>query len=111
MARHRLHERTGLELPSLLQVPSREGFPRLCSHHLVKHTTSPSDHYCVCVLVMVCSSTGEASVPDDYLWLMARAAYKPVIEYCGGERACVVFREPCTQLAMLHAEAVPPRCV
>jgi acetyl-CoA synthetase len=30
------------------------------------------------------SSTGEASNPDDYLWLMARAGYKPVIEYCGG---------------------------
>jgi acyl-coenzyme A synthetase/AMP-(fatty) acid ligase len=21
---------------------------------------------------------------DDYLWLMGRAGYKPVIEYCGG---------------------------
>jgi acyl-coenzyme A synthetase/AMP-(fatty) acid ligase len=21
---------------------------------------------------------------DDYLWLMGRACYKPVIEYCGG---------------------------
>jgi acetyl-CoA synthetase len=30
------------------------------------------------------SSTGEASNPDDTLWLMARARYKPVIEYCGG---------------------------
>jgi acetyl-CoA synthetase len=30
------------------------------------------------------SSTGEASNADDYLWLMARAAYKPVVEYCGG---------------------------
>jgi len=30
------------------------------------------------------SSTGEASNPDDYLWLMARARYRPVIEYCGG---------------------------
>lgn len=30
------------------------------------------------------SSTGEASAPEDYLWLMARAGYKPVIEYCGG---------------------------
>ncbi len=30
------------------------------------------------------SSTGEASNPDDMLWLMARAGYKPVIEYCGG---------------------------
>jgi len=30
------------------------------------------------------SSTGEASNPDDYLWLMARAGYKPVVEYCGG---------------------------
>jgi len=30
------------------------------------------------------SSSGEASSVDDYLWLMGRAGYKPVIEYCGG---------------------------
>lgn len=30
------------------------------------------------------SSTGEASSVDDYLWLMGRAHYKPVIECCGG---------------------------
>ena len=30
------------------------------------------------------SSTGEASSPDDMLWLMSRAGYRPVIEYCGG---------------------------
>ncbi|KAH1114873.1 hypothetical protein J1N35_008251 [Gossypium stocksii] len=30
------------------------------------------------------SSTGEASNVDEYLWLMGRACYKPVIEYCGG---------------------------
>jgi acetyl-CoA synthetase len=30
------------------------------------------------------SSTGEASSPEDMLWLMSRAGYKPVIEYCGG---------------------------
>lgn len=30
------------------------------------------------------SSSGEASSVDDYLWLMGRACYKPVIEYCGG---------------------------
>ncbi|XP_074371046.1 putative acyl-activating enzyme 17, peroxisomal isoform X1 [Apium graveolens] len=29
-------------------------------------------------------STGEASNVDEYLWLMGRANYKPVIEYCGG---------------------------
>lgn len=29
-------------------------------------------------------STGEASNVDEYLWLMGRARYKPVIEYCGG---------------------------
>ncbi|KAK9669045.1 hypothetical protein RND81_13G105100 [Saponaria officinalis] len=29
-------------------------------------------------------STGEASNVDEYLWLMGRASYKPVIEYCGG---------------------------
>ncbi|KAH7279455.1 hypothetical protein KP509_37G020300 [Ceratopteris richardii] len=30
------------------------------------------------------SSSGEASNEDDYLWLMGRANFKPVIEYCGG---------------------------
>lgn len=30
------------------------------------------------------SSSGEASSVDDYLWLMGRVCYKPVIEYCGG---------------------------
>lgn len=30
------------------------------------------------------SSTGEASAPEDYHWLMARGGYCPVIEYCGG---------------------------
>lgn len=34
--------------------------------------------------VRVFSSTGECSNADDYLWLMSRAGYKPVIEYCGG---------------------------
>nr|XP_043635574.1 probable acyl-activating enzyme 17, peroxisomal [Erigeron canadensis] len=29
-------------------------------------------------------STGEASSVDECLWLMGRAHYKPVIEYCGG---------------------------
>ncbi|XP_008453341.1 probable acyl-activating enzyme 17, peroxisomal [Cucumis melo] len=30
------------------------------------------------------ASTGEASSVDEYLWLMGRACYKPIIEYCGG---------------------------
>lgn len=30
------------------------------------------------------ASTGEASNVDEYLWLMGRACYKPIIEYCGG---------------------------
>ncbi len=30
------------------------------------------------------SSTGECSDPDDQLYLMALAGYRPVIEYCGG---------------------------
>lgn len=29
-------------------------------------------------------STGEASNVDEYLWLMGRAHYSPIIEYCGG---------------------------
>jgi len=34
--------------------------------------------------VRVVSSTGEASNPDDYRWLMRVAGDVPVIEYCGG---------------------------
>ncbi|MFQ5335479.1 MAG: AMP-binding protein, partial [Flavobacteriales bacterium] len=34
--------------------------------------------------IKVYSSTGESSNPQDYLWLMCRAGWKPVIEYCGG---------------------------
>jgi acetyl-CoA synthetase len=34
--------------------------------------------------VRVMSSTGEASKPDDYRWLMHAAGDVPVIEYCGG---------------------------
>jgi acetyl-CoA synthetase len=30
------------------------------------------------------SSTGECSNAEDMLWLMSRAGYKPVVEYCGG---------------------------
>ena len=30
------------------------------------------------------SSTGECSSPGDMLYLMSRAGYRPVIEYCGG---------------------------
>jgi len=30
------------------------------------------------------SSTGECSNENDMLWLMSRAGYRPVIEYCGG---------------------------
>lgn len=30
------------------------------------------------------ASTGEASSPEDSLWLMSQAGYKPVIEVCGG---------------------------
>ncbi len=34
--------------------------------------------------IKVFSSTGECSNPEDMLWLMSRAGYRPIIEYCGG---------------------------
>ncbi|MBN4051528.1 AMP-binding protein [bacterium AH-315-M05] len=34
--------------------------------------------------IKVFSSTGECSNAQNYLWLMSRAGYKPIIEYCGG---------------------------
>ncbi|CAD7704810.1 unnamed protein product [Ostreobium quekettii] len=36
------------------------------------------------------SSTGEASTPEEYHWLMAQAGYKPVIEYCGALVQCLI---------------------
>lgn len=56
-------------------------------HSLARLSLSIATHPGMCLLAGVspcCSSTGEASAPEDYLWLMARAGYKPVIEYCGG---------------------------
>ncbi|CAI5458474.1 unnamed protein product [Closterium sp. Yama58-4] len=42
--------------------------------------------------IRVFSSTGEASLPSDYLWLMARACYRaPVLEYCGGTEIAGAF--------------------
>ncbi|CAI5505057.1 unnamed protein product, partial [Closterium sp. Naga37s-1] len=38
------------------------------------------------------SSTGEASLPSDYLWLMSRARYQaPILEYCGGTEIAGAF--------------------
>eukprot|EP00271_Cylindrocystis_brebissonii_P005732 TRINITY_DN17960_c0_g1_i1.p1 TRINITY_DN17960_c0_g1~~TRINITY_DN17960_c0_g1_i1.p1 ORF type:complete len:762 (-),score=116.57 TRINITY_DN17960_c0_g1_i1:686-2971(-) len=37
------------------------------------------------------SSTGEASSPQDCLWLMAQATYRPIIEYCGGTEIAGAF--------------------
>ena len=34
--------------------------------------------------VRVLSSSGEASAPDDYAWMMEAAGGVPIIEYCGG---------------------------
>ncbi len=78
-----------------------------------------------CSYPLLCSSTGEASAPDDYLWLMARAGYKPVIEYCGGGWRCwrdclMLYAGPALELALpsavlpnLHAcgEATACRCI
>ncbi|GAX83596.1 hypothetical protein CEUSTIGMA_g11021.t1 [Chlamydomonas eustigma] len=44
------------------------------------------------------SSTGEASAPEDYHWLMSKIRYKPIIEYCGGTEigggflSCTMFQ-------------------
>ncbi len=61
----------------------------------------------------VCSSTGEASAPEDYLWLMSRASYKPVIEYCGGEagslsRPCLAAHSQLKEVLSLTAACTPP---
>ncbi len=39
------------------------------------------------------ASTGEASSPEDYMWLMSLNCYRaPVIEYCGGAAATMARR-------------------
>jgi acetyl-CoA synthetase len=50
------------------------------------------------------SSTGECSNADDMHWLMAQAAYKPVIEYCGGTELAGGY------LACTMLQACRPAC-
>lgn len=43
-----------------------------------------ADQVAVSSSIRCFASTGEASTPEDYHWLMAVSGYKPIIEYCGG---------------------------
>ncbi len=55
------------------------------------------------------ASTGEASSPEDYAWLMALELYRaPVIEYCGGVRPA--SRSVLVQLRSDHAETSGSCC-
>ncbi len=52
--------------------------------------------------VQLFSSTGECSHADDMLFLMSRAGYRPIIEYCGGTEigggyVCGVVTRPCAR--------------
>jgi len=38
------------------------------------------------------ATTGEASSPEDSLWLMAQAGYKPVIEVCHSQLTVLISR-------------------
>jgi acetyl-CoA synthetase len=55
-------------VPSLVSAWKAHGWPSACDWSRIK----------------LFSSTGECSNPGDMLDLMARAGYRPVIEYCGG---------------------------
>ncbi|HEX8199958.1 MAG TPA: AMP-binding protein, partial [Isosphaeraceae bacterium] len=55
-------------VPSLVAAWRAHAWPEACDWSRIK----------------LFSSTGECSNPGDMLYLMARAGYKPVIEYCGG---------------------------
>lgn len=55
-------------VPSLVAAWRAGGWPSACDWSRVK----------------LFSSTGECSNPGDMLDLMARAGYRPVVEYCGG---------------------------
>ena len=55
--------------------------PSLVKAWQAKNSTGQCDWSCVRRF----SSTGEASDPENYLWLMSRVpGYAPVVEYCGG---------------------------
>jgi acetyl-CoA synthetase len=55
--------------------------PSLVKAWQAKNATDTCDWSCVRRF----SSTGEASDPENYLWLMSRVpGYAPVVEYCGG---------------------------
>ena len=60
------------------------------------------------------ASTGEASAPDDSLWLMARAGYRPVVEVCGGTElagsymACTLLQPQCPSTFSLPAFGAHP---
>ena len=55
--------------------------PSLVKAWQAKNATDKCDWSCVRRF----SSTGEASDPENYLWLMSRVpGYAPVVEYCGG---------------------------
>ncbi|GAU38776.1 hypothetical protein TSUD_279290 [Trifolium subterraneum] len=57
------------------------------------------------------ASTGEASNIDEYLWLMGRARYKPIIEYCGGTEIGGGFVTGSLQQAQsLSAFSTPAMC-
>ncbi|KAK7281689.1 hypothetical protein RIF29_09886 [Crotalaria pallida] len=56
-------------------------------------------------------STGEASNVDEYLWLMGRAHYKPIIEYCGGTEIAGGFvTGSLLQAQSLAAFSTPAMC-
>ncbi|KAG6745874.1 hypothetical protein POTOM_050384 [Populus tomentosa] len=57
---------------------------RLCIVGFSPVTDSRYIHYGLVKYGSCFASTGEASSVDEYLWLMGRAQYKPIIEYCGG---------------------------
>ncbi|CAI8589551.1 unnamed protein product [Vicia faba] len=57
------------------------------------------------------ASTGEASNVDEYLWLMGRGRYQPIIEYCGGTEIGGAFvTGSLLQAQSLAAFSTPAMC-
>ncbi|HBP21294.1 MAG TPA: AMP-dependent synthetase [Planctomycetes bacterium] len=56
------------------------------------------------------SSTGECSNPEDMLWLMSLAGYKPVIEYCGGTEIGGGYLTGCHDLPAAPGHFSTPAC-
>ena len=113
---------TGAQCGASGALPAASGVMLRCSNGVCEESA-----WCACIHTahatlpllpmpcLLCSSAGAASAPDDVLWLMARAGYKPVIDSCGG--GCKGFQPAarhadtlCRLLASVSCMPLLPAC-